>query len=216
MGEADNVAIGKLGACRQTLKSSASPTTSEICCMQVSDAHCLLASEESLYLRGHHLLLYGSLRRLGRNEGWVLCASWLLRLRAEVTLPRARQHRSWFLANRNMTCHRWFYSSYFAVHLPSMRVGSRKDSAAPLLCKISEQCRFKNIHSSDLEGMRLAVTVSVLDPFTHFPSTFINARLPQVFKSPTPAIAFLRFVSSPRRFIPLSALTAFSILRFVH
>ena len=97
-----------------------------------------------------------------------------------------------------------------------MRVGRRKDSAVPLLCKVSEQCRFKNIRSSDLEGMRLAFTVSVLDPFTHFPSTFINARLSQVFKFPTPAIAFVRFVSLLRRFILSSALIVFSILPFIH
>ena len=78
--------------------------------------------------------------------------------------------------------------------------------------KVSEQCRFKNTRSSDLEAMRLTITVSVLDPSTHFPSIFINARLSQVFKSPTPAIAFVRFASLPRRFTPLSAVTAFSIL----
>ena len=57
VGEADNVAIGKLGAYRRpTLKSSASPSTSKIGCMHVCDAHCLLALEEFLCLRGHHVL----------------------------------------------------------------------------------------------------------------------------------------------------------------
>ena len=105
----------------------------------------------------------------------------------------------------------WFFYSFFAVHLPIVCVGRRKDSAALLLVKYP-QCRFKNTRSSDLEAMRLTITVSVLDPSTHFPSIFINARLSQVFKSPTPAIAFVRFASLPRRFTPLSAVTAFSIL----
>ena len=56
--KADNVAIGKLDPylC-PPLKSSASPSASEMCYMQVCDAHCLLASEEFLYLRGHDFLL---------------------------------------------------------------------------------------------------------------------------------------------------------------
>ena len=117
-----------------------------------------------------------------------------------------------FVANHNNDCSLY---SFFAVHL-AIVCWETKGFCSTSACTVLEQCHFKNTRSSDLEGMRLTITVSILDPPTHFPFPFINARLSQVFKSPAPVIAFVRFVSLPRRFTPLSTVTAFSILPFIH
>ena len=121
-----------------------------------------------------------------------------------------------FLTNHNMTHRRWSYTySPFAVHLLLVHVG--RPRVLQHFYPAPEQCPFKTTAPGPVWiSQNCAPPSWVLDPSTHFPSTFVNARLLQVYKSPLPAIAFVRFISLPRRFILSSALTAFSILPFFY
>ena len=174
--------------------------------MQVSDTCFLLASEQSLSSRGQHVLLYRSLRKFRRDEGCVLCAALASCQQAGVPFPRATQHCITPVPNQSQhdLSALVLYPFVLRRTLQHLRL-------------VSEQCAFKTTAPGrPWISQGCASPLSVLGPSTHFPSTFINARLLQVYKSPLPAIAFVRFISLPRRFILSSALTAFSILPFFH
>ena len=193
--EADNVTIRMIGAYRHpTSKSSASPSTSGICSMQVSNTCFLLASEESLHLRGQPLLLYRSYRGVGVMCRIITEASCQ---QAGVPLPRSTQHCITPVPNQLQhdlsTLVLYLFGlrrtlATCAFHLCMLK-GQGFCSTFAL---VSEQCPFKTTApGSSWISHDCAWPVSVLDHSIHFPSTLIKARPPQVSSSPTPAIAFV-------------------------
>ncbi len=192
--------------------------------LRVKSAPCryltlvLFLHQRNLYICAVSGLLYRSFRRLGRSEAWVLCATLLLEASSWPGYPcRALLNIAPIL---NQSRHDWvdvgpicICSSPYTSHLCILE--GQVSRLPQHLCLVSEQCCFKTTAPGPAWiSQECDSPLSVLDPSTHFPSTFINARVPQVSKSPTPAIAFVRFVYMPGGFILLPALTAFSILPF--
>ena len=78
-------------------------------------------------------------------------------------------------------------------------------SSAPLPC--TRAMSSKTTAPGPVERMDLAIALQwIMGPL---PSTFINAQIPQVCKTPPTVVAFTGFLPLPCRFVLLSALTAF-------